>query len=152
MKTFVLEHNSYQNGKIIECNGWWELENNICYNRAGGRHEYYPTKFDKIVEAEDWKDLDYSYLIKKDSQYGWVNPQGDFFGCNYRDHLNLAEWYFKKTERELEKSGWVKIYKDFEGERRFFSENYRLTETQRVKLESLGFNVEGYLSGDGDDI
>ena len=143
MRTFVLEHNSYQNGKIIECNGWWELENGMCYNRAGGRHEYWPTKFDKIVEAEDWKDLDYSYLIKPDSEYGWVSPDGHFYGCKYADHSFVASMYFKKSERQLENEGWIKIFRDsYDRKPTWMSDKLMITETQRITLESRGLQVD----------
>lgn len=134
MSTFVLE-----NGE----NGWWELVGNTCYNRVGGRHEYYPQDKDVFAEANDWDELDYSYLIKPDSEYGWVSPDGHFYGCRYADHSFMAEMYFKKSERQLENEGWVKIFRDsYDRKPTWMSDKLMITEAQRITLEGRGLRVD----------
>lgn len=134
MSTFVLE-----NGE----NGWWELVGNTCYNRVGGRHEYYPQDKDVFAEANDWDELDYSYLIKPDSEYGWVSPDGHFYGCKYVDHSLMAKMYFKKSERQLENEGWVKIFRDsYDRKPTWMSDKLMITEAQRVTLEGKGLQVD----------
>lgn len=134
MSTFVLE-----NGE----NGWWELIGNTCYNRVGGRHEYYPQDKDVFAEANDWDELDYSYLIKPDSEYGWVSPDGYFYGCKYADHSLMAKMYFKKSERQLEEEGWVKIFRDsYDRKPTWMSDKLIITEAQRITLESKGLQVD----------
>ena len=141
-RKFILEYLVYQSGKR-ECNGWWELKNGYCYNRNGGKHQHIPGDDDIIVEADDWSDLDYSHLLVKDSLYGWINPQGDFYGCNYRDHSALAELYLHKCERQLEKDGWIKIYKDaFDGEPTWYCDKLMITEAQKITLERKGLEVD----------
>lgn len=134
MSTFVLE-----NGE----NGWWALVGNTCYNRVGGRHEYYPQDKDVFAEANDWDELDYSYLIKPDSEYGWVSPDGHFYGCKYADHSLMAKMYFKKSERQLENEGWVKIFRDsYDRKPTWMSDKLMITEAQRVTLEGKGLQVD----------
>jgi hypothetical protein len=134
MSTFVLE-----NGE----NGWWELVGNTCYNRVGGRHEYYPQDKDVFAEANDWDELDYSYLIKPDSEYGWVSPDGRFYGCKYADHSLMAKMYFKKSERQLEEEGWVKIFRDsYDRKPTWMSDKLMITGAQRITLESRGLQVD----------
>jgi hypothetical protein len=46
---------------------------------------------------------------------GWISPSGDFYHCNYSDHMNLASRLFyydiieDDDERYLEEQGWIKI-------------------------------------------
>lgn len=134
MSTFVLE-----NGE----NGWWELVGNTCYNRVGGRHEYYPQDKDVFAEANDWDELDYSYLIKPDSEYGWVSPDGHFYGCKYADHSLMSKMYFKKSERQLEMEGWIKIFRDsYDRKPTWMSDKLMITEAQRITLEGRGLQVD----------
>jgi len=63
---------------------------------------------------------------KKSSECGWVDPNGDFYGCAYGGHINLAERVVthvlklsghvdnnqqmnNNSEAALENSGWLKI-------------------------------------------
>lgn len=140
MRKFVLEADKKEDG-TLRYNGWWEIEGTYAVNRCGGRHHFEKGKYDKVVEAEDWDHLDYSYLIKPDSEFGWISPNGDWYGCNYRDHVPVAEFYLKKSERELEKSGWVKVYFDSWGrERHWFSDKDIITDKQKITLSRLGFS------------
>lgn len=56
----------------------------------------------------------YSYLLDKDSPYGWLSPQAEFYGVDYTKHKEVAELYFGKQEIELEKEGWIKVFSEFE--------------------------------------
>jgi hypothetical protein len=38
----------------------------------------------------------------------WVSPTGDFYPCNYREHIKTA-WHLGFEESDIEKKGWVKI-------------------------------------------
>ena len=46
------------------------------------------------------------------SECGWIAPDGDFFGCNYGQHIWLAS-QLGKTEWQLEKAGWVKVSSEY---------------------------------------
>lgn len=97
MKKFVLENNFY-----------WEVIGDYAYNPYGGRHQVDETL--PMFEAEDITDLDWSFLIDKDSKFGWITPQGDFYPCAPYNHANVAEYIFKMSQRECEQRGYIKIY------------------------------------------
>ena len=118
---------------------WWELENGYCYNRAGGRHKYMPSADDVIAEAENFEDLDWSCLLDPKSKLGWVSPDGRFYGCGYSDHADVASLYLKKSEKDLEDEGWVKIWwSNFNHVRRWSNTKLMLSEAQKITLEKLG--------------
>lgn len=49
-------------------------------------------------------------------KFGWLSPDGRFFGCDYGGHSNLASrivgeiHYISDPEQHLEGLGWAKIY------------------------------------------
>lgn len=138
MKQFVRNPNK---GFGSTC--WWKLENGVCYNRYGGQHQYYTAEGDIIMEAEDWSDLDWSYLIEPESDLGWISPDGKFYGCDYRNHALMAEMYFKKSEKQLEHEGWIKVYMDsFDHSKEWYSEKLLVTEGQKIALEKLGHEID----------
>ena len=146
MKTFVLETYIRDDGSK-EYNGWWQYEKGYLYNRMGGRHKADPNeemwKHSKVVKAKDWADLDYSYLLKPESTLGWISPDGKFYGCGYRDHALVAEMYLKKKDDQLEKEGWVKIFRDgFDGTNVWYSDSLMVTDAQKIVLERLGLDID----------
>lgn len=134
---FLHEFLEYGDGTFID-NGWWEIRGDKLINGAGGWHPYTPTDNDIIVEAEGRDELDYSYLLQPDSDLGWLNLDGKFYGCKYRDHQALAELYFKTSERRLEEMGWIKIFKDFDGDIAWYHEEERPTKKQEDYLLEKG--------------
>ena len=66
----------------------------------------------ETVEAEDFESLDWSKttLLIPDSDAGWLDRNGKFYGCRSEDHDVLAYFYLKKDVSELEKEGWVRVY------------------------------------------
>lgn len=121
-------------------NGWWEICDGMLVNPMGGRHRYDPAPDDRIVEADSFLDLDHSYLVEEDSEYGWVSPEGRFYGCDVRNHSYLARYLFRATEEELEEKGWAKIYMNFDRKRDWYCKKF-LTEFQKATLERLGITV-----------
>lgn len=126
--------------KFVKFNNfWWELEDGLLYNRAGGHNAYDPETDGPIVEAESFEDLDWSCLIDPKSKLGWISPDGRFYGCAYTDHADVADLYFKKSESELEDEGWVKIWwSSFDHARRWTNTKLMLTEAQKITLEKMG--------------
>lgn len=109
---FLFEKQQYADG-IVRDNGWWRISGDRLYNRCGGSHDYVPHDDDIICEANDWDELDYSYLLKPESKYGWIDRNGRFYGCNYEEHDDIAELVLHKSSRQLETEGWIKIYASF---------------------------------------
>lgn len=56
----------------------------------------------------------YDYLLEADSDLGWLAPDGNFYGCDWAHHVEFAELYLGKGELELEKAGWVKVFRSVE--------------------------------------
>jgi hypothetical protein len=64
----------------------------------------------KIVESYD--DLDWSvtgYLVT-DTVCGWLSPEGKWYGCTNENHDLIADLILKRSRRELDRAGWVKVY------------------------------------------
>ena len=121
-------------------NGWGEIVGDKLVNRVGGWHEYIPAPDDIIVEADNWADLDWSCLLNPNSPYGWIDKDGNFYGCNHFEHASLAELYFKCSERALEDSGFVKLYRSYDGSVGYYVARY-LTEKQEETLLEKGVKL-----------
>ncbi len=85
------------------------------------------SKNDKIIKSQVFKDendLDWKpVLIESDSDFGWLSPSGEFFGCHYHNHDIVSELVIKLPSRILEKTGWTKVsYGDWECQRRLTPE------------------------------
>jgi hypothetical protein len=102
---------------------------------------------DEIVAVAEYADEDeftsanrkdvYSYLIKPKSDYGWLAPDGTFYGCDYASHNDVACFYFDKDDLELEKEGWIKIFRSFESGEAVYSQ-LKISTQQRIFLEDRG--------------
>lgn len=128
MKRFLHEFNHYRDGTVSD-NGWWEIRGDRLLNLAGGFHYYIPREDDIIVEANSFQDLDWNYLIKPESPYGWLAPDGRFYGCAPYEHEDIASLVLKTDERSLEKSNWIKLYRDYPSGVGFYCAG-RITEPQ----------------------
>lgn len=108
-------------------------------NRYGGKSSYNVVeKGDIIVDADDWKDLDWTAcLLRSDSKYGYIDPQGKWYGCNYSDHLDLCELVIRQDNPE--EYGWVKVYKSSFRDPDYYSRRKFLTEEQKKTLCDIGF-------------
>lgn len=140
MKKYLFEYTKLQDG-TVKPNGWWEIDGNRLVNPAGGYHLYVPSPDDKIVEAESFFDLDHSYLLDSDSEYGWISPEGQFYGCDYHCHEDVAQYIFGVPSNELEEMGWVKIYSDIFMKRKAWYCDKFPTEYQKATLEKHGLTV-----------
>lgn len=141
MRKFLHEFTEGTNGDMKD-NGWWEIIGSRVFNRFGGCHTYEPSPNDIIVECDDWSDLDWSCLLSNDSSYGWIDRDGTFYRCDYRKHQDLAELYFHSTERDLERQGYIKIYRGHDTPISMYFEYSSakfLTDAQKTTLGNLGF-------------
>ena len=140
------------NGQIID-NGYWEImdenyqigETVRVENYAGGYHFHTISSNDEIIEASDWQPLMRKYYIKnQNSPYGWIDLEGNFYGCNYYEHALCLEACFGITEYEAEKRGFIKVfddggwssYNDFS----YYHEGF-LTDAQRKTLIDRGLTL-----------
>lgn len=119
MKKFLKEYLEYSNG-TVEFNGWWEIDGDRLINRCGGWHQYTPKSGDIIVEVADWEDLDYSDYLNPESEYGWLSPEGSWYGCNYFEHDIIANNILHSNDISLELCGWVKAFKGADHETEYY--------------------------------
>lgn len=111
----------------INQDSWWatkeimEPYGEIFRNMNGGFCSAEGFDILEEVEYSNYADFEnthrkeiFGYLIKPESKFGWLNPKGEFFGCDFTKHLEVAEDYFGFDEETLEKQGWIKIFKEFE--------------------------------------
>lgn len=132
---FVHEFIDYPNAKNID-NGWWEYdsETNKCLNLYGGYHILHEHPLNEFKEST-WDKIMYDKYMNERYKYrtGWLAPNGEFYGCDYRDHKDCAEWLFDCSERDLEEKGYSKIYRSvFDSSYQFdlYPNNHYLTNAQ----------------------
>ena len=126
---------------VFENNDWWQVHGDKVYGILGLPHKL--NKNLPITEADGWHSLDWSCLLKRNSQFGWIAPDGTWFGCNDDDIGMVAQFFLKTTERNLENSGWIKIYKsDITRRREWYSVGMMITDDQAITLCKKGFLPE----------
>lgn len=118
-------------------NGWWEIDDGFLVNMFGGHHEYIPKDDDIIIEANSWDDVDCSSLCRPESRYGWVAPDGTFYGCDVTDHALIARFVLKSDELTIEKTH-VKIYEPLFNSVEAYTRRPFLTEEQVKTLKERG--------------
>lgn len=133
-------------------NYWWELEGDLVVNCVGGFHSAKSYNFTEkdIVEVDDWSDLDWNgtSLCSDEYKTGWLDRQGKLYGCDYMAHDRQAEFVHKQSTKELEKTGWIRVYKSSIFESRnenglqYIILKYRPSEDQIRTLKKLGFSME----------
>lgn len=84
------------------------------------------------------------------TKYGWLAPDGRFFGCEYGGHSNLADkivgdiQYIANPERHLEDLGWAKILHGggYTGKQYAIGMGLekKLTDTQLKQLQKMGID------------
>lgn len=101
---------------------WMHDDGDMWSGESGWR---IPKHRDDVVHdtahASDFLSLDWkrtSYYVEN-GKSGWLNPNGEFWGCNYAGHGNLAHYVIRKTYLDLERDGWVHV--DEEGKPRKYT-------------------------------
>ena len=99
-------------------------------NRYGGRHNT-AYRNERIIEATSWDNLDWStVLLDKDSIFGYIAPNGKWYGCSGCDFEDVAKLILHIDCPE--ENGYVKIYS--KGDRIDYYKNGRLTNKQLCTL------------------
>ena len=55
--------------------------------------------------------LDYDFLYK-DSKFGWISEDGEFFGCSYATHDTLLYDVLGMNTYDVELRGWIRVGMD----------------------------------------
>ena len=100
-------------------NFWWRYDESTPKNKAklinlvGGYNTGNDITNCKIVEAKSFGDLDWFGTSVYDDKYpyGWLDRNGNFYGCDYREHSLQAELVHHSSRIQLEKLGWIHIGK-----------------------------------------
>lgn len=86
---------------------------------------------------------------KSETKFGWIAPDGRFFGCDYGGHSSLASkivgeiQYVRDPERRLEDLGWLKIFSGSGKGRRYsvgMGHGKSITDEQIKALERMGLS------------
>jgi len=111
--------------KFIKLNKtWWKYDEKTPIDKAtildSNMEALYNLDLTKpnteIVEANDFADLDWNdtNVLNDRSPLGWLDRDGNFYGCAYNHHSQQAKFVHHSDRRTLEKLGWIHI-----SERRF---------------------------------
>ena len=147
--------------------GFWEITDDlpeeVCdwvgtkvrvENINGGWNIHTITEHDDIFIG-DWDEIDFSYILDPTSDYGWIAPDGTWYGCSSMEHSLVADLVLKSDERTLEHQGYVKIYgsyitgRDYYIGQRLYGDEFglysnKLTEAQEKVLIEKGLTIREY--------
>lgn len=111
-----------QDGHYADNGGVWEIMDSPTgvewgdmvriENAYGGWHFYTISPDDEIFES-DWDTVERNYYMSKtNAEYGWIAPDGTWYGCEYEDHAHCIYAVSGLYESQAEQQGWIKIYRD----------------------------------------
>lgn len=146
-------------------NGYWEIkyyntedekpqvgEKVRLENACGGGH-YTTIHENDILVWDTWEHVEYLYYSNNQkADYGWIDFEGKFYGCDYMGHAGCAGACFNLSEWEAEQAGYVKIYSDpilakyddirFRPDGLGWYCSHKLTNAQKSTLLERGFKVD----------
>ena len=136
----------------------------IVMNRGLG-YSSFELEYDKkngfleIVENENFP-LSRNDMFPKNHEnflYGWIDPEGNTYACNFEDHYYASEFLCEErgykgynSERVLEEAGWIKIsrkppYTPDNTEQIPYSATFRITQAQYKTLCDIGLDDNMYV-------
>lgn len=92
------------------------------------------------------KPVDIPVEKKPETKFGWIAPDGRFFGCGYGGHIHEASRIVGEIqdiynpERHLENLGWAKVFKGPDGRERYsvgMGKKKKLTDAQVKTLQRM---------------
>ncbi|MCB9972947.1 MAG: hypothetical protein H6854_00110 [Rhodospirillales bacterium] len=103
----------------------------------------------KILQAKDRDALGYIPFHDKNTEFGIIDPDGNFYGCESGSHMELMlsilgknpDWN-NPTRIDNGTSGFFRVYEQFAQE--FSGKHYRhdmVNQTQASMLQRLGFDL-----------
>ena len=93
--------------------------------------------------------------LKHNSRYGFISPEGKYYGCEFEGHHSLAydicfgQFDTDNPQRYLEEHGWCKIYNPMRKDSRYavyVGRDYVLTAAQFKTLQELGLEDADFVS------
>ena len=114
------------------------LENNM-----GGGFDYIIEDNDLICDVESIYDLDWeSVLVNPASKYEYIDPDGNWYGCDFEYHYDLCKYVLRLDNPE--EYGWVKVYRGSFEDITYYSRRKFLTEAQIKTLTDRGVEVSEF--------
>lgn len=95
------------------------------------------------------KPVDVPVEKKPETKFGWIAPDGRFFGCGYGGHTSEASRIvgeiqdIRDPERHLENLGWAKAFKGVDARERYsvgMGTGKKLTDAQLEELQRMGLD------------
>ena len=128
---------------VFHNNEWWQVHNTRGYGRFGKTIDVDPRY--PYVEADSFRSLDWSCLLKRKSNVGWIAPDGTWFGCSNNDIDDVAELFLNSSEEKLQENGWIKIYKSvLTRKREWYTKGMQVNNEQALILCTKGFLIEDW--------
>lgn len=126
---------------VFEDDYWWEVvDDDKIYTKQKGYRNL--NKNLPITEASDIYSLDWSCLLHRNSPYGWIAPDGTWFGCRENQIDEVADKFLLQDETILELNGWVKVYFSlFSHTREWYRKGMIVNPKQAETLLEKGFNI-----------
>jgi len=146
MRWVLLKHwvGDKKNGFLFGPYWFWDSGDTIWYqDKNSPVHFVKDEETDKILcedsPDKEYEDLDHTKtaLLKLDSEAGWLDRSGRFYGCSSYEHDTVAWLILHESVAVLEEAGWVRIYG--------IDEHYcskRLSPEQRNWLSKHGHAIE----------
>ncbi len=144
---------------------WWVemLDEERWGNHMGG-YCYRDPDNETILEecwVESYVELDHTktgmVLKPKQSTGGWIDPQGNFYGCLYMGHNDIISLIIKRTTNEVMDEGWIKIYNmpDQKINRSidlYYCCEKTITPEQKKTMLELGYKKKQFSEWDWEDV
>lgn len=160
---FIKEWLPERNGRCYLYNGPWMYDwgnkpptvgtEIRVLNAFGGFHYHIVNEHDVFVEEEPQKVWREYYMGKSDEKCGWIDREGNFYGCGRMDHAICIGDCFDLYESEAEQAGFIKLYYDDvlaehyperflpSGLGWYLDHNKKMTNEQKATLINRGFSV-----------
>lgn len=130
----------------------------ICMNKCGGYHTCYQPDVVAIIESDTWPsiathpELFRSDINNSNFNYGWIDPDGNTYRCEYMQHAALAEslvqmfhpnrytkWKLDNNDLNapddfLLNIGWIKVFTGSPGHCVFYE---KTTDKALAKLDEI---------------
>ena len=107
--------------KFVKINNfWWRYDDKTSLNDATvynvnefGKMSNLDLTNEKITDSNSWQTLNWQEtdVYNNNIKTGWLDIKGNFFGCKTEYHNLQAYLVHNKTEKQLEKEGFIKITK-----------------------------------------
>ena len=94
---------------------WWYKPGLKRYQNSPHNPGGFPASDEKVLAEKHYaNDLQHTWskqeACKEDSIIGWIAPDGEWFGCNYRGHDAVAQHVLGCSVARLEKLGFCRCY------------------------------------------